>query len=198
MNRKQVWIGTVAVLVAGAAVGFFVGQGAAHRSHRLSAAAWERVFDSPRALVRGVDAVVLATVVDVRPGRVAYSDNGEDALPFQVVEVEVQRAIKGAGAGDTLLIERAGGIDPEGHDVFLDADGGDFEVGREYVLFLSRQPEGDLFYQVNHQARYEVKAGRLAGVDPDDPVVTRFHGRTLEEGLAFAEAAARPRTPVVR
>ena len=192
MNRKQVWIGTVAVLVAGAAVGFVVAQDIVHGPRQLSDAAWERVFDSPRALARGADAVVVARVVDVRPGRVAYSDNGEDVLPFQVVELEVQRAIKGASEGERLLVERAGGTDPAGHSVFLDADGGDFEVGRDYMLFLSRQPEGDLFYQVNHQARYEVKAGRLAGVDPADTVVARFHGRTLDEGLALARAAARP------
>lgn len=193
MNRKQFLVGTLAVVALGAAVGFFAGRDFAHGSRQLSATAWERVFDTPRALVRGVDAVVLARVVDVRPGRVAYSDNGEDALPFQVVELEVQRAIKGARESERILVERAGGVDPAGESVFLDADGGDFEIGRDYMLFLRHQPEGELFYQVNHQGRYEVKAGRLAGVDPADTVVARFHGRSLDEGLALAEAAARPR-----
>ena len=192
MNRKQVWIGTVAVLVAGAAVGFVVAQDVVHGPRQLSNAAWERVFDSPRGLARGVDAVVLARAVDVRPGRIAYSDNGEDALPFQLVEFEVQRAVKGAREGQRVVVERAGGMDPAGYSVYLDADGGDFEVGRDYMLFLKRQPEGDVFYQVSHQARYEVKAGRLAGVDPADTVVARFHGRTLDEGFALARAAARP------
>lgn len=193
MNRKQFLVGTLAVVALGAAVGFFAGHDFAHGSRRLSATAWERVFDTPRGLARGADAVVLARVVDVRPGRVAYSDNGEDALPFQLVELEVQRAVKGARETERLLVERAGGIDPEGQSVFLDADGGDFEVGRDYLLFLKRQPDGELFYQLNHQARYEVKAGRFAGVEPSDPVVARFHGRNLDEGIALAEAAARPR-----
>ncbi|HET9866057.1 MAG TPA: hypothetical protein VFQ06_02100, partial [Nitrospira sp.] len=84
-------------------------------------------------------------------------------------------------------VERAGGVDPEGNPVHLNADGGDFELGNSYLLFLKRQEDGPYYYQVNDQGRYQVEGGRLKGVDKDDEVSAKFHDRTLEEGIRIVK-----------
>jgi hypothetical protein len=192
ISRKQFWIIALPVLAVALLAGGFFGQGWAHHDRELGHAAWEKVFDNPRGLVRGVDTVVLAQAVSVAPGRVAYSDQEEDALPFQVWQFEVVHGVKGAGSGETVLVERAGGVDPGGHRLRLDADGGEFEVGQVYLLFLNQQPDGPYYYQVNHQGRFRVAGDRLEAVAPHDPVATRFHGRPVSEVVSFVRAAAGP------
>lgn len=154
-------------------------------SARLSHAAWVVKFDAPSDLPRGVDVVALATAVSTRPGRVAQSENGEDSLPFEEVTFEITRGMKGMRTGETVVVERAGGIDYEGHNVILDADGGPFEIGATYLLFLKRQEEGPFYYQVNDQGRYKVESGRLIAASEDDPVAGFFHGRSVEEGVGL-------------
>jgi hypothetical protein len=145
-----------------------------------------------------VDAVVLAQAMDAQPGRVAKSDNGGDELPFELVGFEVLRALKGANDFDRVVVERAGGAGYEGKSVFLDADGGPFEIGGIYLLFLKRQSGTDYYYQVNHQGRYELVADRFEAVDPGDPVARYFDGVSLEEGFERAQTALRDPRPVVR
>jgi hypothetical protein len=86
-----------------------------------------------------------------------------------------------------VYVERAGGVDHEGNQVYLDADGGDFEVGNSYLLFLKQQEDGPYFYQVNDQGRYHVEGGRLKGVDKDDEVSMMLHDRPVEEGLRMVK-----------
>lgn len=164
---------------------------------KLSHAAWKVRFDAPSELPRGVDVVALATAVDARPGRIAFSSNGEDSLPFEEVTFEIVRGLKGMRSGETVVVERAGGVDYEGHHVILDADGGPFEVGATYLLFLNRQEEGPYYYQVNDQGRYRLEGDRLAATSEDDPVAGFFHGRSLDEGTRLiAEFLARkPASP---
>ncbi len=152
-----------------------------HRFH----AAWKQTFDAPSALARGVDVVAVATAVSTRPGRIAYSDNGEDSLPFEEVTFDVDRGLKGASPGDTLVVERAGGVDHERLAVLLDADGGPFEIGTRYLLFLNRQEDGPFLYQVNDQGRFRVEKERLVAVSEDDPVAGFFHGRSLGESATL-------------
>lgn len=162
----------------------------------LSHAAWKVKFEAPSDLPRGVDVVVLGTAVSARPGRIAFSENGEDSLPFEEVTFKVVRGMKGVKAGETVVVERAGGIDYEGHNVLLDADGGPFEIESTYLLFLKKQEQGPFYYQVNDQGRYKVEEGRLTAVNPDDPVAGFFHGKSFSEGIGWIdEHLGRPATP---
>ena len=99
-------------------------------------------------------------------------------MSFRVVD-----KIKGKNSDGIIYVERAGGVDQEGNQVYLDADGGDFEVGNSYLLFLKQQEDGPYYYQVNDQGRYHVEGGRLKGVDKDDEVSMMFHERPVNEGL---------------
>lgn len=85
---------------------------------------------------------MLGRAIDKQPGRIAYSANGEDALPFEVVAFQVLNGLKGKNGDGVVYVERAGGVDPEGNPVHLNADGGDFELGNTYLLFLKRQEDG--------------------------------------------------------
>jgi hypothetical protein len=113
------------------------------------------------------------------------SANGEDVLPYEIYEFEVVRGAKGAGRGERVFVERAGGITPNGETVSLNVDGGAFELGKPYVLFLKQQEDGPNFYQVNHQGRYTVAKGRLWSVAPDDAVGAFFEGRSVNEAFGL-------------
>lgn len=152
-------------------------------SRSKSAAVWKEVYKNPDEMVKSVDTIVLAQAIDRQPGRIAYSSNGEDVLPFEIVAFRVVNDIKGKKGDGIIYVERAGGVDHEGNQVYLDADGGDFEVGNSYLLFLKRQEDGPYYYQVNDQGRYQVEGGRLKAVDKDDEVSVIFHDRPVEEGL---------------
>jgi hypothetical protein len=179
---------TLAIAALGLAGSAYIGwdmHAAGDSSLRLSHAAWKVKFNAPSELPRGVDAIALATAVSSGPGRLAFSDNGEDSLPFEEVTFEVSRGIKGLRAGEQFILERAGGIDYEGQNVILDADGGPFEMGATYLLFLQRQEDGPFWYQVNDQGRYRVEEDRLVAAVPDDPVASFYDGRRLEEGMGL-------------
>lgn len=185
LSRKVFWSVTIALAVVGAASGALLGNAVFNHPTPASQAAWKEVFDSPSQLARRVDAVVLAKAVGVEPGRVAYSSNREDALPFEVVRFEVIRGLRGAGAGEIVPVERAAGD--------IDVDGGAYEMGATYLLFLKRQEEGPYFYQVNHQGRYLVDQGRLYAAAPEDPVASFFEGRPVAEGLGLVRGYLRER-----
>lgn len=185
LSRKVFWPVTFALALVGATSGALLGNHLTSLPVQESHAAWKQVFDSPSQLTRGVDAVVLARAVSVAPGRIAYSANGEDALPFQVYDFEVVRGIKGVKAGQRIQVERAGGVAPNGRPVLLDVDGGAYELGATYLLFINRQPESGFFYQVNHQGRYLVVQNRLYAAAPDNHVAGFFEGRPVNEGLGL-------------
>lgn len=192
VSRRNFWIGTLVVLAAGIAAGRL---GAGHlfpyqQVHR-TVASWKETFGSPQGLARGVDAVVLATAAEALPGRTATSENGEDSLSFELVEFEVVRGLKGVKAGERITLERAAETE-SGH--FLDMDGGPFEIGQTYLLFLQRQEDGGYFYQVNHQGRFRVANDRLLSADPEDPVAARFHRRPVTQGLELVRASLQGRT----
>ena len=186
---------TLALTLLGLAISSMVGwrlHGGPSEPPRRFHAAWKHTFESPSDLARGVDAIVVARAVQTRPGRIATSDNGEDVLPFEEVILEVQRALKGARDGDTLIVERVGGLDQKGHAVLLDGDGGPFELHETYLLFLMRQEEGPHFYQVNDQGRFGVRADRLEATARDDSVSGFLHGRGTEESLRLIAGYLRP------
>ena len=187
MTRRKFWTYTVIVALCGLSVSAVVGWKRHEQpaGRQLTAAAWKEKFRDLDGMAKGVDAIVLARAAATAPGRVAYSADGEDALPFQVVSFEVIRGIKGAKRGEQVQVERAGGAAPDGTVTYFDLDGGDFEAGNTYLLFLKRQEEGPYYYQVNDQGRFQVEGGRLRAVDPGEEVSSRLHARPVEEGIAI-------------
>ena len=193
MKRKNFLILTVLValcgLLASAMFGLKRHQDAKAQQplRSKSHAVWKEVYKNVDEMVKSADRIVLGQAIDRQPGRIAYSSNGEDALPFEVVSFRVVDNIKGKKDEGMIYVERAGGVDPEGNQVYLDADGGDFEVGNSYLLFLKRQEDGPYYYQVNDQGRYQVEGGRLKGVDKDDEVTVMLHERPVAEGLRMVK-----------
>lgn len=150
-----------------------------------TAASWKEHFRGIGEMVKSSDAVVLARADSVAPGRVAYSSNGEDSLAFEVVNFTVTRGMKGERTGSTVSVERVSGTQ-NGAVAFFNFDGGNFEVGGTYLLFLKRQEDGGPFYyQINDQGRFHVEGGRLVAASPDDAVAAQFHGRPVAEGLSL-------------
>lgn len=195
ITRKLFVTVTFALAVLGLAGSSIIGwrlHGASSEPQRRFHTAWKHTFESPSDLARGVDAIVVARAVQTRAGRIATSDNGEDVLPFQEITFEVQRGLKGARDGDTLVVERVGGLDVEGQVIRLDGDGGPFDLGETYLLFLMRQEEGPHFYQVNDQGRFGVRADHLEAAAREDSVAAFFHGRGTEESLRLIAGYLRP------
>lgn len=191
ISRKAFHTVTFVLAVAGLAVGAWGGFELAHQDRHLTSTAWAEEFSTPAGLARGVDVIAVVRPVAVQPGRVATSDNGEDVLPFHLVELEVMTGIKGTATGETLLVERVGGVDPAGHSVFLDADGGDFVFDEPYLVFLKSQPDGPFFYQVNDQGRYRITPEGLDAVDPHDVVAAQFQGRPLAQAVGLVRSSLR-------
>jgi hypothetical protein len=140
-------------------------------------------------MIVGVDAIVLAEAISVVPSRVARSENSEDELPFELVTFRVSNLIKGAKSEELVYVERAGGLDSNGQAINLDLDGGNFEIGKSYLLFLKQQEEGPYFYQVNDQGRYDVVGDKLKAVgnDETDKVKDSFKNKTVGEGLRMVK-----------
>lgn len=192
MTKRTFWICTIVVALVGLSAAAATGwRGHAGRTERrLTSAAWKEKYKSAKEMVKGVDAVVLAQAVGASPGRVAFSSDGQDSLPFEVVEFRVVDGVKGFKEGDQVLVERAGGTDSEGNAVYLDIDGGGFEVGNTYLLFLKRQEEGPYYYQVNDQGRFQVEGGRLRAVT-DDEVTAELRGRPASEAVKAVKEKAK-------
>ena len=159
-----------------------VGQLAAPAPRTVTAQAqWAEVYRTPGGLVSGADLIVLARHVESQPGRVVGD------VPFTYNGFEIQRVLKGVHDGRALVIEQTGGLMKNGLTLGID-DGGPFVPGRSYLLFLKAQGASGVYYQINHQARYELgRDGMLKGIDPTDVVVARFNGRPLEEASTVVE-----------
>lgn len=195
ISRKLFWTGTLAVALCGLLTGALADRLSQPAGPRARAA-WKEIYPAPGQMVRDVDAIVLATATDVQPGRTAVSDNGEDSLLFELVGFDVVRGLKGLETGDRITLERAA---ESNASIFLDHDGGSFEVGQQYLLFLKQQEDGGpYFYQVNDQGRFRVANDRLIAVHPGDRVAVRFHQRPVEEGLRLIRANLRSEGARVR
>lgn len=144
-------------------------------------AQWVEVFRTPMGLIAGADLIVVARHVSAQPGRVVGS------VPYTMNGFQIEETIKGMHDGPALLVEQTGGRAGE-HIVSID-DGGPFEEGRSYLLFLKSQGNG-VFYQINHQARYEIDGDRMVGVDPTDAVVAAFHNRGSDSVVGFVRDRA--------
>jgi hypothetical protein len=188
MTRRTFWTYTLIIALCGLSVSAALGW----RHHRQpgevrTAASWKEHFEGIGQMVKASDAVVLARADSVAPGRVAYSSNGEDSLAFEVVNFTVTRGMKGERTGSTVSVERVSST--QGDNIaYFNFDGGNFEVGGTYLLFLKRQEDGGpYYYQINDQGRFHEEGGQLRAVEPGDPVASIFHGRSVKEGKALVK-----------
>lgn len=144
-------------------------------------AAWKDVFDRPDSMVRSVDLIVVARHLGTSPGRVAFSSDPADAVPFELNHFVVERGMKGVRPGSSITVERLGG-DRDGESIVLDADGGPYEAGSLYVLFLNKQDESSNYYLVNDEGRYAVDSSdRLIPAAADGAVAAALRGQTVAD-----------------
>jgi hypothetical protein len=146
--------------------------------------AWVYKGSDARELFDYADIVAVGTITAAYPGREVHVNGGEDKLPYQVVELSIETAIKGVEDGEAVMIERAGGMDTDGNYHVLDADGGEYWAGARYLLFLKWQENRSGFtYLINDAARYEIERGRLTSVDDEDPVSARFEDMEVRRAV---------------
>jgi hypothetical protein len=146
---------------------------------RTLQAHWKDIYRTPGGLVAGADLIVVADHMSAEPGRVV--GEGEDATPFTNNTFAVESTLKGVHEELTLVLEQTGGITADGQLLNIN-DGGPYEPGGRYLLFLKSRGDGT-YYLISHQARYRIGEGDvLEGVDPTDRVVSQLHNRTLDRG----------------
>lgn len=185
MTRRTFWTYTLIIALCGLSVSAALGwrHHSQPRGQANVSAHWKEHFSGLGQMVAASDAVVLARADSVAPGRVAYSSNGEDSLAFEVVNFTVTRGMKGERTGGTVSVERVSSAQ-DGTIAYFNFDGGDFEVGGTYLLFLKKQEDGGpYYYQVNDQGRFHEEGGRLVAASPDDPVAGALHGRSTADAL---------------
>ena len=185
MTRRTFWTYTLIIALCGLSVSAAFGWRHHHQpgGEARTSAHWKEHFQGIGQMVAASDAVVLVRADSVAPGRVAFSSNNEDSLAFEVVNFTVVRGMKGERTGSSVSVERVSGTQ-DGTVAYFNFDGGDFEVGGTYLLFLKKQEDGGpYYYQVNDQGRFHEEAGRLVAASPDDPVAGALHGRSTAEAL---------------
>lgn len=189
MTRRTFWTLTLVVALCGlsSAAAFGWRHHGRPAGEFRTAASWKHHFKDSKELVKSADAVVLARADSVAPGRVAYSSDGQDSLAFEVVNFTVVDGLKGAKDGSTVSVERVSST--QGDTVaYFNFDGGNFQVGGTYLLFLKQQEDGGPFYyQINDQGRFHDEGGHLVAASPDDPVAAEFHGRPVAEGVELVK-----------
>ena len=184
MTRRTFWTYTLIIAICGLSVSAAFGWRHHHQPREAHTSAhWKEHFQGIGQMVAGSDAVALVRADSVAPGRVAYSSNNEDSLAFEVVNFTVVRGMKGARTGEAVSVERVSSSQ-DGTVAYFNFDGGDFEVGGTYLLFLKKQEDGGpYYYQVNDQGRFHEVAGRLVAASPEDPVAGALHGRSTADAL---------------
>lgn len=168
-------------LVVGFATTMIVGKAISGPQVVTSKAQWVDVYRTPSGLVAGADLIVVAKHITAERGRVVGS------VPYTMNGFEIEQVLKGVHDGPALLVEQTGGR--VGQIIVNIDDGGPFERERSYLLFLKSQGNG-VFYQINHQARYELDGDRMVGVDPTDSVVAAFHNRGFDAVTNFVRDRA--------
>lgn len=147
---------------------------------------WAYNHRSLGEMARDVDAVVMATVDDIRPGRTVLMADGRTPLPFTLVDLNVERVLRGE-VDDSLTLEQTGGSVGD-MSYYVDGDGGPYEVGERVLLFVNQQSDTDLYYLVHPQGRYRVVDNQLLAVAPDSPAGRRLDGRGVGEAIGLIEA----------
>ena len=96
MRRRRFWLLAVVFVGTGVVTGAFVGRllSPCHNDVRM-AAMWAHNYPSLGEMRSAVDVVVLATLAGSRPGRTIRTSNGQNVLPFTLVDPEVEEVIQG-------------------------------------------------------------------------------------------------------
>ena len=153
----------------------------------IMTAQWADNYPTVGAMARDVDAVVLATVEDTRPGRTVFMADGRDPLPFTLVDLAVERVIRGE-VEDLITVEQTGGsVDDMAY--YVDGDGGLYQHGERVLLFLNQQPDSGYYYLVNPQGRFGVVDNELYAVVPDDPAARSLDRRNVHGAMRMIEVA---------
>lgn len=174
----------IAILSVSLAMGVVTALAAAHflmakpQPTRTIQAQWKDVYKTTGGLVAGADLIAIAYHDSAEPGRVV--GEGEDATPFTNNTFVVESILKGVHGELTLMLEQTGGIAADGQLFSID-DGGPYEKGGRYLLFLKSSGDGS-YYLISHQARYRIEGDVLEGLDPTDQVVSQLHGQALDRG----------------
>lgn len=156
---------------------------------RAFSAAWAYRTDDPKLMARDVDAVVVATLVRTSPGRVAYSSDPSDSVPFELNEFRVEQGWKQLKTGALVTVERVGGA-VNGERVLFDSDGGPYVTGQRYLLFLKKQPGSEVFYLINDEGRYALDGiERLVPAARSGRVADKLRNEPLQKVRALLQSA---------
>jgi hypothetical protein len=185
MKRKRFVIGASVAVAAGVIAALLVAPMITSHVRKPPGmqAHWADHYVSLRDMVRDVDAIVFASVLGSRPGRVVSTSAGTAVLPFTLVDLRVERAIRGQVTG-LITLEQTGGHDGT-RAIYIDGDGGPYDRGEQVLLFLKRQPDTGYYYLVNPQGRFAVEKGRLLAASPDDHVAQRLDTRGVGEAIGL-------------
>ena len=149
---------------------------------------WAYRADNVDQMVRDVHVVAIARFVKAEPGRVVEMPNGKQSLSFELNHFIVEQAFKGAPKGGDLVVERTSSVQGEKVALATD-DGGAFQADQRYLLFLRKQSDADVYYQVNDEARYAVGADGRLETQARGKVAATLRGRSLAEaGAALRQA----------
>lgn len=175
-------------LLGASALGYWGTRQLSHKTPSVVRAHWAKTFTGLDEMAQGVDLVVVGTVRGAVAGRVALSDGGEDGVPYSNVTLVVNRVLKGTAQDRFIVLEQTGGVTPDGSVLSID-DGGPYEPGERYVLFLNKQAHSALYYLVNPQGRFQVKGGRMFAAAPGDRVAAALHRRAEQDGIELILSA---------
>jgi hypothetical protein len=180
MSRLHSLLFLAGALALGLLVGPFFAP--APKTDQVTRSSWKDIYDSPQALLKGVDAVALVHLIGSEPGRIAPGDNGGSPVAYLLDHFAVDQAVKGTIApGDSVTVEQTAEQHDDGSVVGIDSDGGPYDLGKQYLVFLKKQPGTDRYYVVSFQGRYNIENERLVGVHADDPVVTKLQSKRLAD-----------------
>jgi hypothetical protein len=163
-------------------------------SYRPATVTW--LFKTPelRQLVRHSDRIVVAEFEQARAGRTAAPPSGGTALEFELNDFLVHDSLKGGGDGTVVTVERLLRLVPPNDPVpappvAIDGEGGPFEHGVRYLLFLKRQPGSESYYVINDEARYEIRdEERLHLRAHGGPIGKQLRGRPWSQARAIVRA----------
>jgi len=141
-------------------------------------AAWVFKTDDLGAMARYADAVIVGTLQARYPGRTAYSSTGEAALDFELNDFLVaEPPMKSDGLlGGIATVERLKG---------RSFDGGDFNIGARYLLFLKKQPDANIYIVVNDEGRFLVGPRSRLYSGALGQVAGALRGRSLNDARAL-------------
>lgn len=196
MKRSTLLLTTMTVVALALACSWrFGGAVMAHVvDHQPSSKAfWAYRTNDAGQMARDVDAVVVVRFSGATPGRTVSSASGESTLQFELVELVVEAAVKGARRGDSLTVER---VSSDGAvQVTFDQDGGPYRVGERYLLFLRKQPGSGFYYLVNDEGRYSIAADDRLRPVAEGRVADQLAGTSLAEARSFLGRALRGAAP---